>query len=212
MMQEICQIYSYDYAIMLPMILITGGTGFIGRELIMQILSTGRLFRVLIHPEEKTQNLPKGVDLDAAISSFTDERGLKAILKDVEVAYYISSADQASSEIDLQQTEVREVETFMHSAEQAGVERIIYLSHLGADRASGSIAEAKGIAEHIIKESSLKYTILRSSIAYGEGDVFTKNLANLIRFFHTMYLFPVIPAFCCSQSGLRIWLHASYGV
>lgn len=67
---------------------------------------------------------------------FSDERGLKAVLQDVDVVYFISLADQSTANIDLQQIEIREIESFVHAAKVAGVKRFIYLSHLGADRAS----------------------------------------------------------------------------
>jgi len=157
------------------MILITGGTGFIGMELINQLLLSGRTFRILLHPQEPTPKLPKGVEFDAALSSFSDERGLKAILQDVDTVFFISRADQSTVLLDLQQVEVRDIETFTNAARQSGVERFIFLSHLGADRASAfDLLKAKGIAEHIIKESGIPFTIIRSSIAYGEGDVFTE--------------------------------------
>ena len=184
MMQDICQNTSFYYAIIARMILITGGTGFIGMELINQCLDSSRPFRLLIHPEEPTPKLPKGVQFDAAICAFSDERGLKAVLQDVEAVYFISIADQSTANLNLQQTEISEIESFTHAAQQAGVNRFFYLSHLGADRASAfDMLKAKGIAEHIIKEAGIPYTIIRSSIVYGKGDVFTENLARLIRYF-----------------------------
>ena len=166
------------------MILITGGTGFIGMELLNQCLESDCPIRLLIHPEEPTLKLPKSVQFDAAICAFSDERGLKAVLQDVDVVYFISLADQSTADIDLQQIEVGELESFVQASKVAGVERFIYLSHLGADRASAfDLLKAKGIAEHIIKETGIPYTIIRSSIVYGKGDVFSENLARWIRYF-----------------------------
>lgn len=58
----------------------------------------------------------------------------------------------------------------------------MYLSHIGAARASGYPAfKAKGIAEEHIRNGKVPYTIIRSSLVYGAEDHFTNNLARLIR-------------------------------
>ena len=67
-------------------------------------------------------------------------------------------------------------------AKQADVERIFYLSHLGADRSSAyPVLKAKALAEHFILNSGVGYTIIRSAPVYGKGDQFTTGLANLLR-------------------------------
>ncbi|MFZ3070340.1 MAG: NAD(P)H-binding protein [Anaerolineaceae bacterium] len=164
------------------MILVTGGTGFIGGELIKQLVALGQPFRLLIQPSKKPPTLPMGVNLDVAVSSLTDERGIKAALQDVDVIYHLSGVEQTASFVDLQQVEVAGVDSLTRAAKQTKVERFFYLSHLGADRASAfQLMKAKGIAEYIIKNSGLNYTIIRSSMIYGRGDIFTQNLAKLIK-------------------------------
>jgi len=58
----------------------------------------------------------------------------------------------------------------------------VYLSHLGADRASAyPLLKAKAIAEQFIRSSGIPYTIFRSAIAYGDQDHFTNGLAFLLK-------------------------------
>ena len=84
--------------------------------------------------------------------------------------YHLASVEQSAGHLDLQQVEVRDVEMLANTAYGAGVKRFIYLSHLGADRASAfGLMKAKGIAEHAIRQSGVPYTIIRSSMVYGEG-------------------------------------------
>ncbi|MGA2490709.1 MAG: NAD(P)H-binding protein, partial [Anaerolineales bacterium] len=67
------------------------------------------------------------------------------------------------------------------AATDARVRRILYLSHLDADRAAGfPVLKAKGIAEEYIRKSGVPYTILRGSILFGPGDEFTTGLAMLL--------------------------------
>jgi uncharacterized protein YbjT (DUF2867 family) len=67
------------------------------------------------------------------------------------------------------------------AAADARVGHLFYLSHLGADRASGfPVLKAKGIAEEYIRKSGVPYTILRGSMLFGPGDEFTTGLAVLL--------------------------------
>jgi NADH dehydrogenase len=70
------------------------------------------------------------------------------------------------------------------------VKQFIYLSHIGADRASAfPVHKAKGIAEEHIRKSGVPHTIIRSSIIYGPEDHFTTDLARLLR--RALIFFPI---------------------
>ncbi|TFG50030.1 MAG: NAD-dependent epimerase/dehydratase family protein [Anaerolineales bacterium] len=82
----------------------------------------------------------------------------------------------------LLETDIQGTKLLVEAAQESGVERFFYLSHLGADRASAyPIMTAKAIAEDHIQKSSLDYTILRTGIVYGPNDRFTTSLARLIQ-------------------------------
>jgi uncharacterized protein YbjT (DUF2867 family) len=67
------------------------------------------------------------------------------------------------------------------AARDAGVKRIFFVSHLGADRASAyPVLKAKAIAEEYLRRSGVDYTIYRSAIVYGPQDGFTTGLAKLL--------------------------------
>ena len=59
------------------MILVTGGTGFIGQALIYHLVEDGREVRTLLRPSSKTPDLPLGVPVEVAISNIFDERSLR---------------------------------------------------------------------------------------------------------------------------------------
>ena len=166
------------------MILVTGGIGFIGGELIKQLSAMDLPYRYLLQPGDRDYILPRNISIDVAVSSLSDERGLRAALQDIDVIYHLASVEQSAGHLDLQQVEVRDVEMLATTAYSAGVKRFFYLSHLGADRASAfGLMKAKGIAEHIIRQSGVPYTIIRRSMVYGEGDVFSAYLLALLRVF-----------------------------
>ena len=164
------------------MILITGATGFIGRAVVRQLSSIGYPLRTLIRPSPRTPKLPKGVPVEVAVVSLADVRGLRAALRDVDTIIHLASAENQGSRGNLLVADIQGTENLVEAASDAGVDRIVYLSHIGAGRASGYPAfKAKGIAEEHIRNGKVPYTILRSSLVYGAEDHFTNNLARIIR-------------------------------
>ena len=75
-------------------------------------------------------------------------------------------------------------------AKQAGAERLIHVSGLGADPGSDSpYVRARGIGESLVKEAFDGVTILRPSVIFGPADSFLNKLAALAR------KSPVLPLF-----------------
>jgi len=164
------------------MILVTGGTGFIGRALVRQLSDTGQQVRVLLRPSPQSPRLPRGVPVEVAVVSFNDEAGVRAALRGVNQIYHLSSAASKGRRGNLLTTDIEGTRMLARVAASAEIERLIFLSHIGADRASAfPIQKSKGIAEEHIRRSGVPYTIIRSSVVFGPEDRFTNNLASLLR-------------------------------
>ena len=172
------------------MIFVTGGTGFIGETLVRQLVATGRPVRVLLKPSPQSPRIPKGVSLDVAVSSLMDERSLRSAMKGVDVIFHLAGAERQGIRGDLSQVDVEGTRILSQVAVEAGVSRIFYLSHLGADRASAyPVLKAKALAENYLIQSGLDYTIFRSAVVYGPRDQFTQPLAYLLK--RIPFIFPL---------------------
>lgn len=164
------------------MILVTGGTGFIGSALVRNLAQLDLPVRLLLRPSKASPKIPKSVSLEVAVSSLNDERSLRSAMHDIEIIFHLAGTERAGSRADLNGVDIGGTQMLCNVARQSGVKRIIYLSHLGADRASAfPVMKAKAIAEGLIQKSEVDFTIFRSSAVFGPGDQFTTRIADLIR-------------------------------
>jgi NADH dehydrogenase len=163
-------------------ILLTGATGFIGKALTRHFAETQYQLKVLIHPGGESPDLPRGIPVDAAVSGLNDTRGLRAALADVDIVFHLASQESLGAKGNLLETDIQGTKNLVEAAVNANVDRFLYLSHLGADRASAyPVMTAKAIAEDHIQKSTLDYTIIRSGIVFGPNDRFTIPLSKLMR-------------------------------
>jgi NADH dehydrogenase len=173
------------------MILVTGGTGFIGKALIRHLVEMGYPVRTLIRPSRQSPSLPRGVPVEIAVSSLTDERGLRAAMVGIDTIFHLAGGEWQGPRASLMQVDIQGTRAVVEAARDAGIKRLFYISHLGSDRASAyPVLKSKAIAEEFIRRSDLDYTILRSAIVFGAEDGFTTGIARILGTLPFIFLRP----------------------
>lgn len=163
------------------MILITNATGFVGRAVVRQLVAEQYEVRCLLQPSRREQRLPKGIPLSAVAASLNDLPALRTALQDVTAVLHLISEEEPEQERALPD-HAQHTANLIEAAQEVGVRRFIYLSRLGADRASAyPLFRVRGEAEAAVRESDLDWTILQAAITYGPEDAFTNVLAMLAK-------------------------------
>jgi NADH dehydrogenase len=163
------------------MILVTGATGFIGTHLLPRLIrDAGLKIRMFVRPGSDLEGLPRGLTLSAMVGDIGDSEALLSAMSGVHTIIHLVGTDHRGRHAHLKDVDVAAARALTAAAVSARVGRIIFVSRIGADSASGfSILKAKGEVEDIFKNSGIAYTILRPSILFGRGDYFSEHVAML---------------------------------
>lgn len=136
------------------MILVTGSTGNIGKEVVRELTAVNAPFRALAHSKGKADALQtQGVE--AVVGDFANRQSIGAALQGIERVFLLlpDSPMRLSLERD-----------FLTEARQAGVKHIVKLSILGANsHAAAPILKWHGQGEQQLEASGLAYTHLRAN-------------------------------------------------
>lgn len=172
------------------MILVTGGTGFIGRHLVTRLMAEGRPVRLLL-TEPRVRRLPWDTPPEIAVGSILDEEVLFRAVTGVHVIIHLENAQWWGRPRDLERIELQGTRSLITAARAARVGRIITVSHLGAASASAyPLMRYKGMVEDAIRASGLAYTIIRSGLVFGEEDAFVNHIAMQLRITPLFFLMP----------------------
>lgn len=153
-------------------ILVTGGTGFIGSHLCAELDTRGHSVTALARKPD-VGDLPASVGRQAG--DVTDPGSLEGALDGTDVVVNLVAlsplfkprgGDEMHDRVHRAGTE-----NVVRAAENAGVDRIVQMSGIGADpNGPTAFLRAKGQAEEVVKDSSLDWVIVRPTVVFGEGD------------------------------------------
>lgn len=153
-------------------ILVTGGSGFIGRCIAQRLEADGHTVFCLSRNPGK---LPNSVAGDIA-----DPQTLTSALAGFEAVVHCVGIIIESKRSTFEAVVTEGTRNLVKSCLESGVSRIIYISAIGArEDAPSRYHRTKAQAERIIRESGLDFTILRSSIVFGPGDQFINKFVNM---------------------------------
>jgi uncharacterized protein YbjT (DUF2867 family) len=126
------------------MILVTGATGNIGRNVVAELLDAGETVRAISRNPERAA-FPGGVEVVRA--DLTQPETLPAALRGVDRAFLFPAAGRVAG--------------FLDAATGAGLQRVVLLSSATADADGGALGDRHTGVEQAVAASGLAWTFLR---------------------------------------------------
>lgn len=115
------------------MILVTGGTGFIGGHVVRALRGRGDAVRCLVRASSPVEDL-QDLDVTLAVGDVRDARALRVAMRGCRAVYHCAADYRlfALDPTDIYRTNVEGTRNVLEAAIELGVERIVYTGSVGA--------------------------------------------------------------------------------
>ncbi|WKZ37217.1 MAG: DUF2867 domain-containing protein [Anaerolineales bacterium] len=177
------------------LILVTGATGYVGGRLVPKLLEAGYRVRCLVRDPSRLQGRRWLDQVEVTKGDALNPDDLVKAMQDVSAAYYLIHGMQGgrvNAERDLQAAH-----NFAHAAEEAQIERIIYLGELVDPTANLSpYLRARHETGYLLRYSKVPVTEIRAGMIIGSGSA----LFEMIRYLTEREPVLVCPAWFFSQA------------
>lgn len=174
-------------------VLVTGGTGFVGRATVRLLLENGFAVRVLSRGTWPFTPHPR---LERCNGSMTNGVSLRAATEECDAVVHLAA--RKNDERDSEAVNVGGTETLFSAAKRAGVKRVVYVSTQSAAlERRGTYGETKLRGEDVTKACGVPFVILRPSLVYGAGD------AGVFATIDNLSRLPLVPVFGDGTAAFR---------
>jgi NADH dehydrogenase len=179
------------------MILVVGGTGFVGSHLIQRLRKDGVPVRAVVRSPRKAQAL-NDLGVEVVPGDIADKASLEAAAAGVERIIHLVGIIQEAPGVTFRGVHVEGTRNLIEAAKKAGVRHFFYQSALGTrPGAKSEYHKTKWEAEELVRASGIPFTILRPSLIYGPGDQFTLRLSEMLK------ISPVMPVIGTGRSKIQ---------
>jgi NADH dehydrogenase len=162
------------------MILVTGGTGFVGRDVVRTLRTRGLPARLLVRHPGKARKLFPDPGIELAQGDVRNAASLESALEGVSAVIHLVGIISERRQASFETMHTQATWNVVTAMQRAGVTRLVHMSALGTrPHARSRYHQTKWDAEEIVRASGLAWTIFRPSIVYGPQDHFVNLFATL---------------------------------
>lgn len=136
-------------------ILVTGGAGALGRELVSRLVTQGEHVRVL---SRRICPAAQPAEIEWAQADLGKGTGISQAVADVDTIVHAASNVFASGKVDVAGTKL-----LLEAARAAGVSHVCYISIVGIERNPFAYYQNKLKAEALVRESGIPWSIQRAA-------------------------------------------------
>ena len=162
-------------------VLVTGGTGVVGRATVDALLERGHDVRLFSrHAADDAKEWPHRVEpFPGDVANDVEVRGAA---EGCEVVIHLTAiVAESPPEVTFEKVNVGGTENLVRESERSGVRRFIYVSSLGADRGESPYHRSKIRGEEITRTFRGDWLIVRPGNVYGTGDEQVSLVLKMVR-------------------------------
>lgn len=168
-------------------IAVTGGTGFLGRNIARLLASEGHEIVLVARGHDRTdpgiRHLPGMRFSSLALDNLAE---LAQAFAGCDAVVHCAGINRELGGQTYQRVHIEGTRNVIEAARQTGARKVVLISFLRARPGCGSAYhESKWAAEEIVRCSGLDYTVLKCGVIYGKGDHMLNHLS------HAFYTSPV---------------------
>jgi NADH dehydrogenase len=149
------------------------------------MVAQGERPRILVRDVKRAAEILPTDKVELVQGDTLDPKALKGAVQGVDTivhAAFITADHKESAGNHYEDTNVRGTGNLIRAAKEAGVKRIVEISGLGTKQDKpGSYMQGRYLAEQMLKDSGLDWTIIQPSVLFGKDAPFIKGLTDLIR-------------------------------
>ena len=179
---------------------VLGGSGFVGRHLIGELVKSGRQVKVLSRQRERSRKLLVLPDVSVVTSDVYNVNELSKQLHGVDVVVnLIGILNGRGKQNSFKESHVDLAGTLLTACKNNGIKRLLHMSSLNADAKAGvsEYLKTKGEAEDAVHAAEgIQVTSFRPSVIFGQDDDFFNRFASLLK------LSPKIFPLACPDSKI----------
>lgn len=182
-------------------IVVLGGTGFVGRQLVARLLDAGHEVSVLSRNRESHRESC----IAPAVVLSTDVMSVPALtqrLRGADVAVNLVGIlnERGSDGIGFRRAHVDLTRALLEACRDAGVGRLLQMSAMNAGKGDSHYLATRGEADTAVRQSALQWTLFQPSVIFGRGDGLFNRFAKLLR------LLPVFPLARANARFAPVWV------
>ena len=166
------------------MILVTGGTGFVGPKVVHALRAADRPVRVLARRPERQREL-RAWGCEVVQGDMTNPDSLRRAVAGCEAIVHLVALPPFSGEAAVERVMVQGTASLVAAAGEAGATRFVLMSALGTSETTKDVApyyRGKWAMERQVEASAFEHTIFRPSFVFGRDGGLLPGLIRLNRY------------------------------
>ncbi|MGH7718527.1 MAG: complex I NDUFA9 subunit family protein, partial [Gemmatimonadaceae bacterium] len=163
-------------------VMVTGAAGFVGAQVCAELSKAGLKVRAFVRSAEKAARRLATCSAELVVGDIRDREAVTAALHGAGAVIHLAAIAVERTGESYEQVNTEATATLLDAARDAGADRVVHMSQNGAAaRSPHRFLRSKGIAEALVRQSGLRWTVLRPSVIFGPDDEFANVLARLVR-------------------------------